>query len=590
MKAFREFEQHDVDYSLPNVHLTDYSTYDLINFYSGLMNHVPVGLVVLLEATDAEDGSGEFVCRMGNLKFANMTGLEYDDIIGTPLSSIKHLGNNPNFRKELNNSLACSHIKIFEIELKIGFSPQFFSCQITPITTTHHGQRQLLLTIIDKTSERSTERQLQSSAINDQLTGLPNRVYFAEQVEAALEVNNACAIILINLDRFQAINETFGHVAGDELLSSLARRLLNCMRAGDTLARLSGDEFGILLKDMPDMKMVTHVADRIHNDMTLPFTLSQQELYTSVSIGITSTSISQHHAEQFLCDADFAVHTAKAAGRGCTQIYQAGQHKRASSLFRMESELRLGIKRQEFELNYQPVISLHTGALEGFEALIRWNHPEKGRISPLDFIPVAEDSGLIVPIGQWVIEETIRQTAAWRTVYGIGERCRFRTGFNLSVVQLARDDIESVIFNALDKYDLPGNLITLEITESALVNNPTATKIVLDNLKLRGISIAIDDFGTGYSSLSYLQSFPIDIVKIDRSFVTGMLTDNQNYQIVNAIISLAHNLGKRVVAEGIEEQNEALELDRLSCAMGQGYYFHKPLSLADATLLIAKSL
>ncbi len=589
MTVFREYQNND-DYILQNVQLDEYSTHELTKFYAGVMNNLPVGLAVFLEATDTDDDSCTFVCRMGNRMFATMAGLDYNDIIGMPLASIEHFGSHENFNKELKTSLTRDRAKNFEVELKIGCSPQFFSCEATPIKGKHYGQRQILVTIIDKTSERSTERQLLSSAIHDQLTGLPNRVYFAEQVEKTLEAESDCAILLINLDRFQAINETFGHIAGDELLSALARRLLKCMRTGDTLARLSGDEFGILLMDVLDTEAVVQVADRIHSEMTLPFTMSQQELYTSVSIGITSTTISQHHAEQLLCDADFAVHAAKAAGRGCTQIYQAGQHKRASSLFRMESDLRLAIKRQEFELNYQPVINLASGALEGFESLIRWNHPENGRISPLEFIPVAEDSGLIVPIGQWVVEETVRQVAEWRKLYRIGENRFFRAGFNMSAVQFARDDIQSFIFRMLDSYDVPGQLITLELTESALVNNPTVTKTILENLKQHNISIALDDFGTGYSSLSYLQNFPIDVVKIDRSFVTGMLSNNQNYQIVNAIISLAHNLGKRVVAEGIEDEKEAVELERLGCGMGQGYFFHKPLSAAHAGLLIAKTL
>jgi len=446
----------------------------------------------------------------------------------------------------------------------------------------------------DITERKQAEEQLQHRAFYDPLTDLPNRALFIDRLQhlfhRARRVlgNPLFAVLYLDLDRFKAINDSLGHQAGDELLVGTARRLERCLRPGDTLARLGGDEFTVLLDNITSEADAVSVADRIHEELADPLVVRGYEMFTSVSVGIALSSAGYECPEDMLRDADTAMYRAKAGGRARHQVFAGDMHQRAVSSLQIETDLRRALERREIVPYYQPIINLESGGIVGFEALARWRHPGLGLLTPDLFIPVAEETGLVVPIGEWILAEACRQVRAWQ-----GKHPRWETlgiSVNVSGRQLSQGGLAVAVQRALHETGLDPACLTLEITESALMHNLSAGAGVIQRLHAMSVALHLDDFGTGYSSLAYLHSFPVDALKIDQSFVTRMDRAPEHSAIVRAIVSLAENLGMEVVAEGVETHVQAEALRALRCRRAQGFLFARPIPADEAEALLASPL
>lgn len=449
----------------------------------------------------------------------------------------------------------------------------------------------LLGQFVDISDRKQVEQQLVHDAFHDALTGLPNRAMFLERVSTALKrikryPHQLFAVLFLDIDRFKIVNDSMGPVMGDRLLMAIADKLNQCLRSTDMVARLGGDEFSILLEDIKDIKDATKVADRILELLGSPFTLNGYEVVTTASIGIAMLSPTYEQAEQVLRDADIAMYRAKRAGKARYEIFDKVMYSYALGLLQLENDLRRAIEKREFKLHYQPITSLVSASITGFEALVRWYHPEKGMVSPVEFIPIAEETGLIVPLGEWVIREACQQMKQWQEQFPWA--AALKMSVNLSAKQLREPNLIQTIDDILLETNLNPNCLKLEITESVLMENTEIVAKILWQLRARNIELSLDDFGTGYSSLSYLHSFPVNTVKIDRSFVSRMSENEENSEIVKAIVTLAHTLGMDAVAEGIETSEQLAQLQSLACEQGQGYFFSKPLDSQAATELLAK--
>jgi diguanylate cyclase (GGDEF)-like protein len=424
-----------------------------------------------------------------------------------------------------------------------------------------------------------------AAALHDALTGLPNRTLLMNHLKLAVEhakrrPDYRFAALFLDLDRFKVINDSLGHIAGDQLLVQLARRLEECIRTTDTVARLGGDEFAILLSDIEDDTDAARVAERIREELARPFHLGGHEVYTSASIGITLSATGYHDPEDILRDADTVMYRAKANGKARHELFDEAMHARAVALLRTETDLRRAVEREEFRVVYQPILSLRTGEVAGFEALVRWHHPERGVVAPAEFIPVAEETGLIVEIGRRVLRESCRQLSEWQA-RGLARPAHY-VSINLSGKQFAQAGLAASVAEALADAALDSRCLRLEITESVVMSDAEAACATLGSLRAQGLGISIDDFGTGYSSLSYLHRFPVDTLKIDRSFIGRMGGGDEDGEIVRTIITLARNLGMRVVAEGVETARQGDLLRGLGCEYAQGFFFSRPLDAAAA--------
>ncbi len=431
-------------------------------------------------------------------------------------------------------------------------------------------------------------------AFHDCLTGLPNRDLFVECLGRAIAHNKGqhsyvFAVLFIDLDRFKVINDSLGHLVGDELLIAVVRRLRASVARADTVARVGGDDFAILARNV-DLGSAIDLADRIHQALIVPFDVRGQEVFVTASIGIAvggePAATTREQPEHLLRDAHTAMYRAKALGTGRYQVFNASMHDLALERLRLETDLRMALKRREFLLHYQPFVCLASGKIIGFEALVRWQHPQRGLISPLKFIPVAEETGAIVQLGEWVLEEACRQLRLWEEMFNFDRPLIMSV--NLSGKQFAQPDLVDRIQAILAETGLNAQSLKLEITESVVMDDVESAIEVLKQMKALNVKLGIDDFGTGYSSLSYLSRFPTDTLKVDKSFVGLMeLGEGENVAIVRTIVTLAHALGMDVIAEGVETAAQLAKLRAIGCEYGQGYFFAKPLPSDEATALMA---
>lgn len=434
----------------------------------------------------------------------------------------------------------------------------------------------------DLSQKRQTQEHLLYSTLHDALTGLPNRSLFTERLRhamrrAARHPEDLFAVLFLDLDRFKDVNDNLGHFAGDELLRAVARRLEACLRPEDTVARLSGDEFAILLESITEASDAGRVAERIEEALSFPINLAGSEVITSASMGIVTSSMAHDQPEQLLRSADMAMYRAKAAGRARYEMFDRTMHTDALARLQLETDLRRAVELGEFRLHYQPLVSLKTGRITGLEALVRWEHPSRGLVHPGDFIPIAEETGLIVPMGRWVLDEACRRMKEWQESHPRTEPLTI--GVNLSAKQFSQPDIVDQIGSAVSASGINPRTLRIEITESAIIDKGTSSANVLQKIRDLGVQIYLDDFGTGYSSLSYLHGLPIDAIKIDRAFVSNMDTDEKNLRLVRTILTLAEIVGVRAEAEGISTAEQLRELRSLNCEQGQGYLFSAPITI-----------
>ena len=436
----------------------------------------------------------------------------------------------------------------------------------------------------DVTERRRAEEQARHAALHDDLTRLPNRALFIDRVGHALDRARRrgapFAVLLLDLDRFKNVNDSLGHSAGDRLLTAAASRLSDCVRPGDTVSRLGGDEFAMLLEEISGPSDPVRVAERVQYCLAAPFDLGGHEVVTAASIGIAQGSADYQRAEDVLRDADIAMYRAKALGRGRHQVFDPSMHAHAVAVLRTEMELRRALEKGEFRLYYQPIVSVSGGRIAAFEGLLRWDHPRRGLILPAEFLPLAEEMGLMIQLGRWALAEGCRQMAAWagRDVH---------LSLNISGRQLMQSDLVTQIGQAARVSGAPLDRLDLEVTEDVLMKDGEAAGLVLADLKALALRVSIDDFGTGHSSLGLLHRLPIDTLKIDRSFVADMSRRRDSLEIVRTIVALGHNLGMGIVAEGVETAEQLRDLRALGCDYAQGFLFSPAVDPTAAEGLLA---
>jgi diguanylate cyclase (GGDEF)-like protein len=435
---------------------------------------------------------------------------------------------------------------------------------------------------------RVSKERFRHAALHDALTGLPNRSFFTEQLKYLLDKakqnsQSGFCVLFIDLDRFKNVNDSLGHAVGDELLILVGKRLEHVVRQGDMVSRLGGDEFAIVLVNINNVDDAVAFAERINEIILQPFKLQGHQVFTTPSVGIAMSTAEYEQPDDILRDADIAMYHAKGRGGGCA-VFDRELRSRAGNILQLETDLRYAIERNEFRIFFQPIVTLETGKLAGFEALVRWQHPERGLVSPADFIPVAEETGLIMPMTEWILRESCSQLSRWRWQSPLNRS--LLVSVNLSSKHFTQADLADQVRHILQETGLEPFCLKLEITESAVMENAESTTRLLNQLREIGVQLSIDDFGTGYSSLSYLHRFPIDTLKIDRSFVSRMGKAGENSEIVQTIITLAKNLEMDVIAEGVETAEQVEILRKLDCRYGQGYLFSKPQPAADIEKLM----
>ncbi|KAF0233886.1 MAG: response regulator [Desulfovibrionaceae bacterium] len=445
-------------------------------------------------------------------------------------------------------------------------------------------------TLEDISDHKRFEEQLLHQSLHDALTGLPNRALFTDRLSQAISrcsrQNSFFALLYLDVDRFKVINDSLGHALGDQFLIQLAERLRVCTREADTLARLGGDEFAVISEQVRSLSAATMVAERILEEMRAPFVIEGREIYSTVSIGIICCTGYCGSAEEVLRDADLTMYRAKSNGKARYEVFDNALHEQTIKLLTMETELRRAMARGEFELHYQPIVDVDTGRVMCLEALIRWKHPERGYTPPLDFIPLAEENGLIVPLGWWVLEESCRQLALFQARFPRAKPLTMSV--NISAKQFSQADLSQKLKELLQSSKIVPGSLELEITESVIMDRGEAAIGRLEELKSLGLRLFVDDFGTGYSSLSYLHRFPIDMLKIDRSFIREIDATGGHTEIVRAIVGLGRNLGLGLIAEGVETEAQLAVIRTLGCQLAQGFLFSRPLPAAEIEEYLAQ--
>jgi len=552
-----------------------------------------------LAAAGANDGLWDWDLRTGQVyygpRWKSMLGFQEDEIGNSPEEWMKRV--HAEDLEKLKTDLA-SHVlgktAHFENEHRMLHKDGGYRWMLSRgigVRARNSKAVRLAGSQTDITDRKRFEEQLAQQAFYDTLTGLPNRALFMDRLALAVtrqrrRKSSMFSILFLDVDRFKDVNDSLGHLKGDLLLTSIARRLETCVRPGDTVARLGGDEFTILLDDMRDPADAVQVADRILEQMRMPFVLAGHEVFATVSIGI-APGAHYDKPEDLLRDADTAMYRAKERGKNCYEVFDTAMHSRAVARLELETDLRKAIERKEFRVYYQPIVSLISDGLVGFEALVRWQHPQKGLVTPGEFLPLAEETGLILPIDLWVLREAARQTKEWQDRYA--SAAELRINVNLSTKQFSQPGLVERVKDVLTQTGLDGRHLTLEITESAIMEETQALASLLEQLRKLDIRLYLDDFGTGYSSLGYLHRFPIHSLKIHSSFVGQLGKEAEDPgQLVRTITTLAENMSMGVVAEGVETREQLTKLRDLRCQRVQGYFFSRPLSAVDAEQLLAK--
>lgn len=521
------------------------------------------------------DAEGRF--RMVNKSYADMVGYAPEDLIGTERSLTVQPDDLGLMQAAYQRLRQSGKADVEARALRKDGSIFYKHAVMVGIYDEHNNFSGHYCLMSDITERKQAEERLKQLALYDPLTGLPNRQLLDDRLRQTIRDADRedcqVAVLFIDIDYFKYVNDTFGHSAGDKLLKMVAEQLSNGLRTSDTIARLGGDEFAIVLPDIHHTDEVADMVRKIQKLLDLPFVIDDREIHVSVSIGITLYPLDEEGAEGLLKSADTAMYHAKESGRNTFRFYTPDLHNRASRRLALESGLRRALEREEFLLHYQPIVTLHTGAIIGMEALLRWDQPAEGHIAPLEFIPVAEETGLIAPIGAWVLQAACAQTQSWQNM-GLPP---LRLAVNLSPRQLRQKDFLQTVRKALEESGLAASRLDLELTESMLMRDPEDAIQCLEALKADGVSCSLDDFGTGHSSLSTLKRCPIDCLKIDRSFVRDIATDPNDAAIVKTIIAMARTLNMKVIAEGVETSEQLNFLREEGCDMAQGYYFSKPL-------------
>jgi diguanylate cyclase (GGDEF)-like protein/PAS domain S-box-containing protein len=525
-----------------------------------------------------------------NGRLCSMLGYAEDELIGRAFADItvqEDLEASLALRDRLLTEPADTFAPVIEKRyVKKDGGVLWVTVSITVVRDARGRPEYFVTSVQDVTEAKRTQEKLEHQAHHDALTGLPNRTLFYDRLTQALTAaprkDSILAVLTVGLDRFKAVNETLGYHVGDGLLQEAARRLGQTVRAGDTVGRLGGDEFAIILGELAKSENAGHVAQKIILAMAEPFALQGSEVYASVSIGIAVYPGDGKEGDVLLMNADAAMRRAKEVGRNTFQFYAAEMNERTKERLLLENDLRRALERREFLLYYQPKVVLASGAITGVEALLRWQHPQKGLVPPSQFVPLLEESGLIVPVGEWVIETACAQLRAWEDA---GMR-PVPVAVNLSARQFMHHDICGAVDRALERHRIDGRMLEVEITETDVMQHPDRAAAILHRLRGRRIRIAIDDFGTGYSSLSYLKNFPLDALKLDRSFVKGLPGDADDISITRAVISMAHSLGLKVVAEGVETEAQRAFLAAQNCDQMQGYLLSRPLPADECARLL----
>ena len=560
-----------------------------------------------LAARGSNAGLWDWDLRSGKVFYSDrwkaMLGFAPNDLSDSPdewLGRI-HVSERTRVRGELDRHLE-GELAVFETEYRIEHADgtlRWMMARGEAVRDADGVPTRIAGSQTDATERKVAEEQLLQNAFFDSLTGLPNRALFHDRLDrlisrARRRPDYSFALLFLDLDRFKNVNDSLGHGSGDRLLIEVTRRMERCVRSTDTFARLGGDEFAILLDDVNDISDATNLAERLQAELKSPLSIDGHDIFASVSVGIALSrrevegdeDTLYQTPEEMLRDADTAMYRAKSAGKARYEIFDRAMHTHAFSVLKLETDLRRAIERDELETHYQPIVHLGSGALTGFEALVRWRHPGRGLVSPAEFIPVAEESGLILPLGEWVLRDVCRQMQSWKT-QGLVADCGAMVAVNISSRQFSQPFLVEQVRSVLQEFEIEPCNIKLEITESVIMENQKSAAAMLQELQNLGVQLSIDDFGTGFSSLASLYQFPLSTLKIDRSFIARLGEEGENAEIVRTILALALNLNLNVVAEGIETANQYSLLRALGCDNGQGFLMSRPLVAEDAQKLLA---
>ena len=545
-------------------------------------SHAAIGMALVSK-------EGRFL--QANRAFLDMLARTPEQLLAASWVELVHEDDLPTLQR-LIDALVAGELKSVQAEARSTRSdgpPLWISLNISFVQDWNSGGHNLIVQAQDISARRRAEAELYHNAYHDSLTQLANRTYFMEQLNRAIarierHPEQRFAVMYLDFDRFKMVNDSLGHKAGDQLLVHLGRRLQAMIRPTDVIARLGGDEFAILLEHVQRERDAVELTERIQHELEKPFRIGQIDLTITASIGIRYSMAAGETSEQILRDADIAMYKAKSKGKAQYALFDSSLHQHVTAQLQLETELRRALSQHEVFLEYQPIYALVDRQVKGFEALVRWNHPERGRLEPSSFIPTAEETGLIVPLGQWVLGEACRQMREWSTLH---DNRRLQMSVNVSSVQLMHPDFLAQVQKAIAAAGMQPSQLALELTESVLMDGMENALSTLSALRGMGVTLSIDDFGTGYSSLSYLATLPIDALKVDRSFVERMSPQGGGSEIVKAIFKLGQALSKSVYAEGIETGTQLAQLQELGCEYGQGFLLSRPLDPAHAAGFLA---